>query len=80
MTAAALLLHVAVAAGLWIGLYDLNCWAFEAFMVSPLIAWVFLPAAVRLLVVLLGGWPGALGLGLGTLITNGPVFGALSLQ
>ncbi len=43
-------------------------------------SWIFLPAAVRLLVVLLWRWWGAVGLLLGALLTNVSVFGWLTPQ
>lgn len=74
------LLQVAVAAASWVGLYELNAWLFAAFEHTQRISWVFLPAAVRLVVVLLWGWRGALGLGLGALVTNVPIFGLLTAE
>jgi hypothetical protein len=72
------LLQAGAAAALWVGLYELNAWMFSAFEHSQTISWIFLPAAVRLLVLLLWGWRGALGLWLGALVTNVPVFGVLT--
>jgi hypothetical protein len=73
------LLHIGLSAALWVCVYYLNGWLFAALESTRTANWVFLPAAVRLLVVLLfGGW-GALGLGVGTLITNGPIFGWMTL-
>lgn len=73
------LLHIGLSAALWVCVYYLNGWLFAALESTRTANWVFLPAAVRLLVVLLfGGW-GALGLGVGTLITNAPIFGWMTL-
>jgi hypothetical protein len=54
----------------WVGLYWLNEWLFERVVVSQYIAWVFLPAALRMLAVLLTGWVGVLGLFIGSFITG----------
>lgn len=67
--------RILVAAGLWVGLFQLNAWAFQSFEWNPVVNWVFLPAAVRLLAVLLWGWEGCLGIWLGTLVTNQALFG-----
>ena len=57
-------------------LFRLNAWAFGYFeWAAAVISWVFLPAAVRLLSVMLLGRRGAMGLWIGTLITNEAVFG-----
>lgn len=60
----------------WMALFHLNTWFFSFFDWTKVICWIFLPAAVRLLCVLLFNWRGALGLWLGTFATNEPVFGA----
>lgn len=73
------LLHIGLAASFWVCAYYLNGWLFAALESTRTANWVFLPAAVRLLaVLLLGGW-GALGLAIGTLVTNGPIFGWVTL-
>lgn len=54
----------------WMLLYWLNEWLFESVAVSQHISWVFLPAALRMLAVLLTGWVGVLGLFVGSLITG----------
>lgn len=73
------LLHIGLSAALWVCAYYLNGWLFSAFESTRTASWVFMPAAVRLLAVLLfGGW-GALGLGVGTLITNVPIFGLMTV-
>lgn len=65
----------------WVLLFHLNEYLFGAFdLAKVLISWVFLPAAVRLLSVMLFGWRGALGLWLGTLLTNGASYEGLSLM
>lgn len=71
----AVLLQVLGTMGAWIGLFELNIWFFGYFEWTQVISWIFLPAAVRLLCVMLFNWRGALGLWLGTLVTNVPVFG-----
>lgn len=47
--------------------YHLNDWLFNVVQVSANISWVFLPAAIRMLAVLLLGWAGVLGLFIGSL-------------
>jgi hypothetical protein len=65
----AFLVQLSVITGLWIGLYALNGWLFERLAFSEQVSWVFLPAALRMIAVLLAGWVGALGIFLGTLAT-----------
>lgn len=52
--------------------YKLNDWLFSVVKVSDHISWVFLPAAIRMLAVLLLGWAGVAGLYLGSLSVIGP--------
>lgn len=59
----------AMTASAWIVLYQLNAWWFAALDWADGVSWIFLPAAVRLLAVLLFGTAGALGLFLGGLFT-----------
>ncbi len=47
--------------------FELNDWLFSLAKVSDNISWVFLPAAIRMLAVLLFGWAGVLGLFVGSL-------------
>ena len=54
-------------AAAWMGSFTLNEWALAATAHSSRANWVFLPAAVRLLAVLLFGELGALGLAIGSL-------------
>lgn len=68
------LLQVAGVAALWFVLFRFNDWAFGYFDHAQVISWVFLPAALRLLGVMLFGWPAALGLFFGALATNGAAF------
>lgn len=66
----AIFLAIACVAGVWCLLYALNAWLFSYFNFSKnFISWVFLPAIVRLLAVLLVGWAGVLGLFLGAMFT-----------
>jgi hypothetical protein len=69
------LLFPLLTAALWVGLYRFNGWFFSSFSLSSYISWIFLPAAVRLLSVMVIGWPAAVGLWLGTFITCEPVLG-----
>ena len=66
---------IAGTAALWVSLYWLNDWAFPFLEKSQAASWIFLPAALRLIAVLIWGVPGALGLWLGAVVTSGQVFG-----
>ena len=55
---------------LWVLLFRLNQWAFSFFEVTVFITWIFLPAAIRMLAVMVCDWAGALGLFAGALFTN----------
>lgn len=61
--------QLGVVTSLWIGLYSLNGWLFDRLTFSEQISWIFLPAALRMIAVLLAGWVGALGIFLGSLAT-----------
>ncbi len=63
-------LEVSAVAALWVLLFQLNAWLFARWETSHLANWIFLPAALRLVAVLIFGWKGALGLFLGALITS----------
>jgi hypothetical protein len=69
-------LQVCMTACIWVILFRLNAWLFSAFDWAELvISWIFLPAAVRLLGVMLFGWRGALGIWFGTMyLTQGTLF------
>lgn len=67
--------EVSVVAVLWVVLFELNRWLFQALQETPFVNWVFLPAAIRVVSVLLFEWRGALGLFLGALFTNYPQVG-----
>jgi hypothetical protein len=62
-------LAAAVTMAAWIVLYQLNAWWFTALDWADGVSWIFLPAAVRLLAVLMFGTAGALGLFLGGIFT-----------
>lgn len=47
--------------------YELNAWLFSQVKVTENISWVFLPAAIRMLAVLMFEWAGVAGLFLGSL-------------
>lgn len=64
---------------LWVLLFELNRWLFSIAAVSSYISWIFLPAALRILSVLLLDWRGVAGLFIGAMFTNHPVFG-LNMQ
>ena len=61
----------------WYGLFHFNQWLFVSFSVSDQVSWIFLPAAIRMLAVVLFGWAGVFGLLLGSLFTN-PLFDEVS--
>jgi hypothetical protein len=63
----AFLAGMAAVAVVYIGFFKLNEWLFSVAKVSDHIAWVFLPAAIRMLAVMLLGWAGVAGLYLGSL-------------
>lgn len=69
------LLEVVVAAALWVCLFRLNEWAFPFLEKTRTASWLFLPAAWRLVAVLVWGWRGAIGLSIGTLVTTDDLFG-----
>jgi len=60
-------LGVAVA---WFMLFRFNAWLFSSIQLTGFISWIFLPAAIRMLAVMVGGWAGFLGLFLGAVATN----------
>lgn len=62
--------EISVVAVLWVGLFKLNDLLFEAIEVSGFINWIFLPAGLRILAVLLLGWRGVAGLFVGAMLTN----------
>lgn len=53
--------------------YRLNAWLFDEIKVSDFVSWIFLPAAIRMVAVLLLGWAGVAGLFIGSLLTIVPV-------
>ncbi len=61
---------VLAVAALWVVLFELNGKLFSAMERTPLVSWIFLPAALRMLAVLSLGWVGALGLFAGAAVTN----------
>lgn len=63
-------LETGAVAALWVLLFELNRWLFASWEASALANWIFLPAALRLVAVLILGWRGACGLFVGALVTN----------
>lgn len=49
--------------------YHLNAWFFSSVSIAPYLSLIYLPAAIRVLTVLVMGLPAAIGLTLGTLLT-----------
>ena len=64
----------AVTALVWIAAFYLNEWAFAVAERTHFVNLVFLPAGVRILAVLIVGWPAAIGLFFGSLITAAPIW------
>jgi hypothetical protein len=54
----------------WVALFQVNVWLFSEIHLTTFISWIFLPAAIRMLAVMIGGWSGALGLFVGAILTN----------
>jgi hypothetical protein len=54
---------------LWVLLFKLNTWLFIGLEFREHVNWIFLPAAIRVLAVLLFGWKAAVGLFIGALLT-----------
>lgn len=57
----------------WIGLFEANAYLAEVLVVNENVSWFFLPAAIRVLSVLLAGYAGVFGLFVGALFTNMPI-------
>lgn len=51
----------------YVGFFLLNDWLFSRVKVSDYVSWIFLPAAIRMLSVLLFGWAAVAGLFIGSL-------------
>lgn len=64
------LAQLTLIAGCWIFLYILNDWLFDHVAISQYASWIFLPAALRMLAVMLCGWVGVLGLFIGSFVTG----------
>lgn len=56
----------------WTLLFKLNMWAFKSLEVNHFVSWIFLPAFIRILSVLLFGWAAVTGLIIGAIITSNP--------
>ncbi len=69
LTVRTFFIQLSVIAGLWAGLYALNGWLFDRLAFSENVSWIFLPAALRMIAVLLAGWVGSLGILMGSLAT-----------
>ena len=70
LSTVAMILFVLGVALAWFVLFHLNTWLFSRIHLTGFISWIFLPAAIRMLAVMVGGWLGALGLFLGAILTN----------
>lgn len=57
-------------ATVWVMLFFLNNWLFSETYLNSFISWIFLPAAIRMLAVMIDGWAGVLGLFCGAILTN----------
>ncbi|MFD0668624.1 hypothetical protein ACT80S_12970 [Ramlibacter sp. MAHUQ-53] len=62
-----LLVGIASAGLAYAGLYHLNAWLFDHSEFTRHINWIFLPAAVRMVAVLVFGWAGVAGLFIGSI-------------
>ena len=74
--------EILVTALLWVALFKMNEWLFQATSISQHINWIFLPAALRMVSVMLLGASGSIGLIMGAFITSntaGPLIDALVL-
>lgn len=74
--------EILVTAVLWITLFKMNEWLFQATSINQHINWIFLPAALRMVSVMLLGASGSIGLVLGAWITSNsaaPFIDALAL-
>ncbi len=74
LTVTQFLAGMAAVALAYVLFFKLNEWLFSMAKVSDHISWVFLPAAIRMLSVLLLGWAGVAGLYLGSLSMLGASF------
>jgi hypothetical protein len=63
-----------ISAVLFVAFFQLNGWIFSSFEYSEGISWVFLPAGFRVILVLVLGFPGALGLVLGSWFIDRALF------
>lgn len=62
---------------LWVGLFLLNDWLFDQFEFSEHVSWIFLPAALRMIAVLVMGWVGVAGIFVGSIVTSVYVMGQI---
>ena len=62
-------LQAALVALAWVWMFRLNAWVFAATSVNQYVAWIFLPAGLRILSVLVLRWPAVLGLFVGAFAT-----------
>ena len=72
--------QIAAVVLLWVALFEINHGLFSTFEVTAFANWVFLPAGLRVVAILLLGWKGVAGLFLGALWTNHPVVGVNLLE
>jgi len=65
---------MAAVALVYVLVFKLNAWLFSVAKVTDHISWIFLPAAIRMLAVMLLGWAGVAGLYIGSLSLLGSMF------
>lgn len=65
---------MAAVALLYVLVFKLNAWLFSVAKITDHISWIFLPAAIRMLAVMLLGWAGVAGLYIGSLSLLGSMF------
>jgi hypothetical protein len=70
LSTVAMILFVLGIALAWFALFQLNNWLFSRIYLTGFISWIFLPAAIRMFAVMVGGWAGTLGLFFGAILTN----------
>ncbi len=68
LSASEVLAGAFVSALAYVFFFELNDWLFSQVKVTDNISWIFLPAAIRMVSVLLFGWAGVLGLFIGSLV------------
>lgn len=74
LTAPQFVLGAAAVAVVYVLLFELNRFLFSRMEISSHVSWVFLPAAIRMISVMLLGWAGVAGLYIGSMSLLAPSF------